>query len=129
MLPIIILIDNDESFVYLIRRYAEQSGYALGHAPSVQAARAMLGQLRPAIVLLNRLLTASDDRSVLAALQAELAEHDIPIVGFSEAVVEAGPAEIDVDYELTLPLLYDDFCTALESLGVERPAHDSGASD
>ena len=120
MPPIILLVDNDESFIYLVRRYAEQSGFAFSSAPSVPAAQAMVGELRPALVVCNRLLAALADAGALAALQADLARSDIPIAGFGQAVVEAGLAALEIDYELTLPLLYGDFCAALAVLGVIR---------
>jgi ActR/RegA family two-component response regulator len=118
--PRILLIDDDDALLYLFQRYAEQRGFALDKAPSVEAAHAMVGQLRPALIVLNRLLAATADPSALTALQINLAAHNIPIAGFAQAVVEAEAADLAIDYDLTLPLLYDDFCSALAALGVDR---------
>ena len=81
----------------------------------------MLGQLRPALVVFNQLLVAAADQAALAALQADLSALDIPSASFAPAVVEIGPAAFEVDYDLALPLLYDEFCAALAALGLERP--------
>ena len=127
MPPLILLIDNDPLFVYLIGRYAEQSGYALGVASSVHAARSMLEPVQPTIVLFNLLLAAADDGAGLAELQADLACRDIPIIGCSDTTVAAGDLAFEVDYYLAQPLLYADFCDACASLGVDRKANDSSA--
>lgn len=124
MPPTILLVENDASLVYLIGRYVEQGGYAFAHAPDVPAACAMVGQLRPRLVMLNRLLATLADRGALAALQAALAAHDTPIAGYSQAVLDAGTCLLDIDLNLALPLLYDDFRAALSALGIKQHAAD-----
>lgn len=128
VLPIIVLIDNDDSFIYLVGRYAEQCGFGFGHAPTIQAAHGLIGQLRPALVVFNQLLAASAEPGVLEALQAELADRDIPSAGFAQANNEPVRDQLGVDYELCLPLLYDDFCSALAALGIARPPGERGAA-
>ena len=117
MRPIILLVDHDEGFAYLLQRYAEQCGFGCEHVLSLEAASTQIAPRRPALVLVNRQLVNAEAALALAALQAELAAYDNPLASVAQAAASPVPA-LTTDYEFTLPLLYDDFCHALVALGL-----------
>lgn len=118
MQPRILLVDHDQGFAYLLRRYAEQCGFGCDLALSFEAARALIAPRRPALVLVNRQLASSEAAGALAALQAELAAYDIPLASVAQEAGNPAPA-LAADYEFTLPLLFDDFRHALAALGIQ----------
>jgi CheY-like chemotaxis protein len=127
MRPIILLVDHDKGFAYLLQRYAEQCGFACEHALSLQAARALIVSRQPALVLVSRELAGTEAASALAAVQAELAAYDIPLASVAQQAGNPAPA-LAADYEFTLPLLFDDFRHALMALGIQPHGNDEPRS-
>src|SRR4051812_24752765 len=110
--PIALLIDNDPAFAYLIERYAQRSGYVVARAADVRTARVAIRHVRPVLALLNMLLPALASRTDALALKTDLADYDIPLVGYSAIVDHTRVRELGIDYYLLKPMLYDDFAFA-----------------
>jgi DNA-binding response OmpR family regulator len=115
--PVILVIDEDPHFTYLIQRDA------LGccRCISGQTADEMLllaRRERPALIVLDITLHPARSRQLVQRLKAERARHDIPILICSAIVDGIRTWEEEADYFLGKPLMYDDFVATLTKAGV-----------
>ena len=105
----IMLIGNDTTLTYLIRRYAEQGGYELtllSTAPSGDEAC----DLKPAAIL----FTSIEQLEAAQSLVKDLTNCDIPVLVYSSAADEMRAQEIGADRCLTQPLTYESFLESLQ---------------
>lgn len=105
---IILLIGNDLTLGYLLKRYAEHSGYRLEMNGERLSSRE-IEAIHPAVVIFLSTERLARDQDILQ----ELSSLDMPIVVCSSVVEEARAIELGADYCLLHPLTYDDFQTAL----------------
>jgi CheY-like chemotaxis protein len=104
----ILMIGADASLAYLIRRYADQSGYELAVMPAAPPV-AEVYRLQPAAILFSSV----ENLGAAQVLMADLANNDIPVLVFLSIADEARARELGADHCLLHPLTYDSFLAAL----------------
>jgi len=104
----ITLIGRDPSLTYLLRRFAEQSGYRVAAVDVIPTAEQIRAR-KPALVL----FASMESLAMAQDLVNELANGDIP-VGVCAAVGDEPRArELGADQCFFHPLTYDQFLAAL----------------
>jgi len=78
--PVILVIDDDISARYLMRRLLLREGYRVEGAPDGETGLRRAHELKPVVILLDVLMPGMDGWSVLAALKADPALAGIPVV-------------------------------------------------
>lgn len=116
----IMVVGDDSSFCYLMRRYAKKSAHQIMFAYSGKEALALAQREKPAVVVLEAGRPGTMGWSVLQALRADQATHDIPVVLCSWWDEEEQGLEEGADVYLRKPILYEDFLTALADVGIEN---------
>ena len=114
--PVILLISDDSRFIYLIARYGSRCGGQVINASTLYAALAQIQQARPALVVLDGLLSPPDGWQILRALKADPATCAILVALASAVGDEARAWEEGADYWLAQPVLYDDFLAVLRTI-------------
>ena len=104
----ILLIGNDAALSYLLRRFAQRSGYQW-KVYKEKAASREIADLHPIAVIFQSMELLARNQ----AFVAELANLDVPILVCSSVLEEARARELGADYCLLHPLTYDNFQTAL----------------
>ena len=118
MAKTILLAAADPNIAYLLQRYAEESGFATVCTHASQAALDVAREARPALIILEMDRPSTTGRQMLARLKAEPQTSDIPIVVYSysddasEGLLEGAAGH------LNQAVLFDDFLTMLENVGV-----------
>jgi putative two-component system response regulator len=120
--PTLLLIASHPQFIYLIKRYGEQSGCRVISAGTLDTALELMLQDRPAMVLLHLLSWPHDDWQTLRRLKAHRTIGDIPITIISALADEARARDEGAAYWLWQPVMYADFRAALAVTGV-LPQH------
>ncbi len=111
----LLLIGQDNMLHYLLKRYAEQSGYNTLAYQTVASILEMRAVKPIAIVFLStELLEASQ------GFVEEMTSHETPILVCSSDGDEARARELGADYCLLHPFTYDDFHAALLATGVSK---------
>ncbi len=116
--PKLMLVENDPYFIYLLRLYAEQSGFLVISTNSGLGAVTMAQQECPAVILLELELPEVTGWEVLHELRSEPLTEAIPVV---LCVWQDSEDRCDVghlDGLLHKPLQYEDFVAALKGVGV-----------
>jgi DNA-binding response OmpR family regulator len=116
--PVILVIDEDPQFTYLIQRYALGCHCRCISAQDADGALVLVRQERPSLIVLDIASDAVSSRQLVQRLKAEQATHDIPIVICSAIVDGVRIWEEGADYFLGKPVMYDDFVAMLTKAGV-----------
>ena len=128
MKPTLLLAATDPNSIYLLRRYAEESGFATLHASEGKKVLALARQARPTAIILETGLPGMMGWSVLQSLRAQQSTRRVPVVIYSwsdEGIDD--PVEGAVGF-LQHPVLYEDFLAALADAGVHPPSPSSDAT-
>jgi PAS domain S-box-containing protein len=78
--PLILVVDDDPAVLDLLNRDLVREGYQVRTAANGRDALALARELRPRLITLDVMMPSMDGWSVLAALKAEPATRDIPVV-------------------------------------------------
>jgi signal transduction histidine kinase/CheY-like chemotaxis protein len=78
--PLILVVDDDPTVVDLLSRSLMREGYRVRTSLDGRDALALARDLRPRLITLDVMMPSMDGWSVLAALKADPATHDIPVV-------------------------------------------------
>ena len=76
--PLVMLVEGEEQFVYLLQRYAEESGCRFAVGPEEEALE-LAHRERLAVILVD-VLVAEGSQDVLRALKADPETQGIPVV-------------------------------------------------
>lgn len=76
----VLVVEDDEQAVALLRTYLEPTGYSVAAAPDGVAGISMARKLRPAAILLDVVLPGLDGWEVLRRLKADPELQDIPVL-------------------------------------------------
>ncbi|MCG2783748.1 MAG: hypothetical protein L6461_01440 [Anaerolineae bacterium] len=109
--PILLLIGSDSMLSYLLRRFADRSGYRVfvfEKSLPAQKINALAGVVFLSIEQLEKFQTMVE----------EFTNHDIPILVCSSVADEARARELGADYCLFHPLTYDNFSAVIDSASV-----------
>ena len=133
--PKLMLVENDPYFIYLLKLYAEQCGFAVVTTSSGAAACTMAQEERPDVIILEAELPEITGWEVLALLRAEPCTHEIPVVICIWQDSEVADRRVAADYraaadgrkcqvEMTAseallhkPTQFHEFVAALKNLG------------
>jgi len=77
---ILLVIDDNQDFVGLFRRYLAGYDWEVRGAGSAEQARQVMAEMRPTLIILDVLLPKEDGWELLMALRADDHTHDIPII-------------------------------------------------
>lgn len=116
--PTLLLISGNQQLLYLITRYGERSGCRVLGAETVEQAAALIGQERPAAVLLHLLSTPGQGWESLQQLKGLAPAAGLPIVIISAVADEARARAEGATYWLWQPVMYADFLAALADTAV-----------
>lgn len=106
----ILLVEDDEDCREVLRELLEQEGYRVLTASTAASARALLGHIRPAMMLLDLRLSDDDGRTVLKYVRETETLKDLPVYVISgasdaAALLDAkGDERIDGFFEKPLQL-------------------------
>lgn len=122
----IIIAVNDPNILYLLRRYAEESGFETASATRCKDVLALLAQQEsPSLIILDSELLGANARKtgthplgMWHKLEVEAAAASIPVVVYSHLDEPAGECHEGVAGCLPNSVMYDDFLAALKSAGV-----------
>ena len=78
--PLILVVDDDPTVGDLLSRSLMREGYRVRTALDGRDALALARELRPRLITLDVMMPSMDGWSVLSALKADPATHDIPVV-------------------------------------------------
>jgi CheY-like chemotaxis protein len=84
---IILVVDDYQANLTLIRLLLTQSGYDVHTAPDAEQALAVLQQLRPALILMDIQLPGMDGLELTRRLRADPATRSLLIIAFSAHVL------------------------------------------
>jgi CheY-like chemotaxis protein len=117
--PAILVLGDDQQFIYLIRRYALGCGCRCIGAADVGATLELVPREQPALIVLDIAAhSSSNGRSLVQRLKADPTTHAIPIAICSAVVDGVRIWEEQADYFLGKPVMYDDFVAILRKAGV-----------
>lgn len=114
--PVILLIDDDASFVYLIKRYGQMCGCTVISAPGLASARPLIDAVHPALVTVHVAPPALEALHTLRVLKASPAHQMIPLLAYGAITDAASAQEAGADSWLSKPVMYDDFHAVLVAL-------------
>jgi CheY-like chemotaxis protein len=116
----IMVVGDDSSFCYLMRRYAKKSTHRIMFAYSGEEALALARREKPTVVVLEAGRPGTMGWNVLRALRADQVTRCIPVVLCSWWDEEEQGLEERADVYLRKPILYEDFLTALTDVGIQN---------
>ena len=117
----LLLAATDPNSIYLLRRYAEESGFSLVHAREGKEILPLARRARPAAILVETGLPGLSGRDLLRDLRAEDATRGIPVVVCCYSEDEADWQAQDVAGCLQHPILLDHFLAVLQRAGIASP--------
>jgi CheY-like chemotaxis protein len=119
MTKTVIIAVNDPNILYLLQRYAEESGFQTASASRCKDVLALLAQPEsPALIILDSASSGATARSTWHGLEVEAAARNIPVVVYSCLDEPAVECHEGVAGCLPNSVMYDDFVAALKSAGV-----------
>lgn len=124
-MPQMIMIGaSDPNIVYLLQRYAEESGFQTVHVCQSKDVLDLAQNLQPTLIILDIELVETTNWEVVRHLKTESATRHLPIVIYS--CLDEPPADWHegVDGYLLKTVRYDDFVAALERASVAQWLND-----
>jgi len=119
MTKTIIIAVNDPNILYLLQRYAEETGFQTVDASRGKDLLTLLAQ-KPdaALIILDAELSGITGRKMWHRLKAEAASRHIPVVVYSCQDDAAEEWHEGADHCLPKTVMYDDFVAALKRIGI-----------
>ena len=119
----LMLVENDPYFIYLLKLYAEQSGFEVISTSSGHQAVALAKREQPAVIVLESDLPEMDGEAVLRSLRSDPLTQAIPVVLCMWRDAEWDHRDSGVGSCLRKPMQYGDFLAALRDIGVVPKEH------
>jgi CheY-like chemotaxis protein len=118
----VIIAVNDPHILYLLRRYAEESGFQPVSARQGQDLLPLLVcQANPALIILDVEWPGTIGPKISRRLKAEAATRNIPVVVYSSLDEPAEEWNDGVAGYLPKSVMYDDFVATLQHVGILWP--------
>lgn len=114
----VIIAVQDPHILYLLQRYAEESGFQAVGAQGQDLPALLAGQAATALIILDVELPGAIGQEAWHGLSAEAAARRIPIVAYSCLDEPAEPPLEGAAGCLPKSVMYDDFVAALKRAGV-----------
>lgn len=114
--PSILVVGGDSHFYYLMRRYIRMSAHRIlfAHQDALEIAR----QEKPAAVILDVAVPGIATLKLLTQLRADPCTYNIPVILCSWFEQDNSFLEHGANAILQMPILYEDFKSALFRVGV-----------
>jgi CheY-like chemotaxis protein len=131
VIPKLMVVQNDPYFIYLLRLYAEQSGFDVVCTNSGLGALALAEQERPSVIILESELPEITGWEILRRLRDRPITHTIPVVMCLWQDSQPGCETSCSESFLLKPMGYENFVAALKGVGAwpannpERPVRSS----
>ena len=123
----IMIAANDPNIIYLLQRYAEETGFQTVKTSQDTEVLNLAQRVKPALIIVEIDLPGTMGWQVLRWLKAEPGTCDIPVVVYSSLDEDiCDPIEGVVGY-LQESVMYDDFLATLKNAGVlsNSSSHDT----
>ena len=118
----LLLVDDNESFHHLFRRYLSGRPYALESAFDYQTGLDLAQRMRPDSIILDIMMPQRDGWEVLRALQQDESTREIPVIICSVLDQRAVARSLGVHAYIKKPVTKDALLTALGELCLECSA-------
>lgn len=118
-----LLVEQNDSLIYLVQRYGEQAGLRILIATGSEAVE-RAGQEQPAVILLEADLPKRSGWEILRALKADQRTGHLPVVMYAGLDQRAQILAEGANGCLQMPFLYEEFLSALAAVGVTGKASD-----
>ena len=121
--PKLMLVENDPYFIYLLRLYAEQSGFSVVSTSSGLSALSLAQQEHPAVIVIEWDLPEITGWELLRELRSEPLTQNTPIVLclWPDSHRHCDTSEREI--VLHKPMQYEDFVEALKGVGAWPEGH------
>jgi len=124
--PVILIIEDDLTGLYLWQRYTLRAGLRMVSANSMEEAVNLTHSHRPVLVVLDFSPPSSKWKEILRTLKSNPVTKNTPVWVCSAVEDELLEFAKEADGYLRKPVLYVDFLTALISTGVNKFAKNLG---
>lgn len=114
----LLLAAASDDIAYLLRRYAEKSGFRTVNVSPGEQVVSLAQRVKPVAIILEAELPGAMGQDVLGWLKEGDTTRDIPVVVYTWLDEGVGEQMMGVAGYLHNPVLYEDFLAALESAGV-----------
>jgi CheY-like chemotaxis protein len=114
----VVLAVSDANILYLLQRYAEESGFDTARASGEDLSTLLARQPDPALIILDVECLGAAGRKQLRSLRAEASTRQIPVVVYSSLDEPDGEWQEGAAGSLPRSVMYDDFVAALRRAGV-----------
>ena len=114
----LLLAAASDDIAYLLRRYAEKSGFRTVNVSQGERVAPLAQRLKPVAIILETELPGATEREILDSLKENNTTRNIPVVLYTWLDQETDDQITGAVCYLHNPVLYEDFLTALESAGV-----------
>lgn len=121
--PKLMLVEHDPYFIYLLRLYAEQSGFAVVCTNSGVGALSIAQREQPAVIVLESDLPEITGWEVLQDLRSEPLTRDTPVVVCLWRDSRHSCDVLGREALLHKPMQYEDFVVALKGIGAWPEGH------
>jgi DNA-binding response OmpR family regulator len=115
----ILIAANDPNIIYLLRRYAEASGFKVARCDFGEALVDQAKNIQPVLILLEIEPPESSWRPYVQQLKADHLTQSIPIVLYSYLDEMVSCQEENIAGFLQKSVMYTDFIVALGKAGVQ----------
>ena len=122
----LLVIDDNQGFVDLFRRYLAASDWQVLGAADGAAARALIAETRPAVIILDVMMPREDGWEFLMALKADPATRELPVIICSVLTEPQLAATLGAAAYLPKPVTPAALRQALAPWGVVRGGASSG---
>ncbi|NLG96927.1 MAG: response regulator [Chloroflexi bacterium] len=121
-MSLILLVDTDPEFTYLIERYCLTISWQVAQAASVEQALEQIKRKKPAMIMINLLLPPDGGWAALRELRNSGEIEGIPVTVYSSIPDEEQAWVEGVDFCLWKPVMLEEFIAALEAADLLPPA-------
>lgn len=118
VVPTILLFENDAQMVYLLRRYAQVSGYHLIAVDTIVNILPIVQDTQPHVIVISFACFSNSAIDMLPALRSNAHVQVIPIIVLCDMLDDYGVWQHDADAWLVKPVLVSDFTDVLATVGI-----------
>lgn len=124
--PVILIIEDDLTGLYLWQRYTLRAGLRMVSANSMEEVLNLTQSYQPVLVVLDFSPPSRKWKEILRALKSNPETKNTPVWVCSAVEDELLEFAKEADGYMRKPVLYDDFLAVLFSTGVNRFAENLG---
>jgi CheY-like chemotaxis protein len=119
MVKTILIAANDPNIIYLLRRYAEASGFQVVRCEFGEELLNLAREIIPALILFEIEPTGAGWQPYLQHLKADPLTSAIPVMAYSYLDEVDCNHVAEIDGYLHKSVMYHDFITALDKAGIQ----------